>query len=162
MLFDGVKVDYRWKAIEVSEDSEGNEEEKDEVKKDGPKYHSATVVLRLALAPGDSLSNAILKFVTRSRVTSMDRDVENRFHSSLELRMKSIVSISQSVTNKSFRHLMSAQDKNERRKRFVCLEIDDGEKIVFLARTGKDASLLSCGLKLVTEKILEEKRQNLI
>jgi len=153
MLYDGVKVDYRWQQAEEKTEDSGE-------KKDSPKYHSATVTLRLALTPGDDLQNAVLRFITRSRMTpSQNRDKESFYHSSLELKIQNIVGISQLISNKSFRHLMSPQDKHSR-KRFVCLEMEDGEKIAFLARTGKDASLLSCGLKLIIERILQEKNQD--
>lgn len=73
------------------------------------------------------------------------------------LPISSITHISQrSVKGKSE---SSSNEEKKRRKRFVSLETDDKKRVTLLARSGKDATLLACGIKLMVERSHEGESQ---
>jgi len=156
MLFDGVSIDRIWPFVSAK-------------KKDDTQRNLNTmkggqndkVFLKLCLLHEQSLDHATLKFLTRAKFeskSSTPKISENNSKDSdssniTELSIKSIIRISQSMTNNFFPSIKPPHQKDKKRKRFVSIEVDGGNKVMFLARTGKDASLLSCGLKLLVERL---------
>ena len=68
------------------------------------------------------------------------------------LNFSNIVKISQNMPRSLVKPQTSAQEIKKRRKRYVSMRTKHGKRFMFLARTGKDASLLACGLKLLVER----------
>ena len=118
-------------------------------------------LLKLYLLHGQPIWNATLQFITRGATFTSGRSVTSDASTldssnATELNLGSIVCISQSNANNPLLPPSSKPPhaKDKKKMRFVSIEIADGSKIMFLARTGKDASLLSCGLKLLVERFL--------
>jgi hypothetical protein len=149
MLFDGVTIDRAWP--------------KEDGKSDQDASFTTKVTLKLDLRSTDTGREENLLFIAKStgEVTGSTSDFscptvlsKNKCLSeSLDLR--SIVKISQSMPRNFVEPQTSLQEVRKRRKRFVSLKTKDEKRVLFLARTGKDASLLACGLKLLVERSQE-------
>lgn len=147
MLFDGVTIEKFW----IDKD-------------DGKRHQTHTVKVTLKLRrvqdPAEKVKEELIVIVK-----SDDGDVNQPFidfkrplldditrHCTITeiLPVDSITHISQRpVKGKSE---SSTNEDKKRRKRFVSLETEDEKKVTFLARTGKDATLLACGIKLMVER----------
>ena len=153
MLYDGVSIDRIWPLLKTKT--------KDEQMplsslKNGQDHKG---LLKLNLLHGQLLRDSSLKFLTRAPTesrkiskTSQDSSVDLMDPSNTtELKISDIICISQSMTKKFLHSPKPPLEKDKKKKRYVSIEIKDGKTLMFLARTGKDASLLSCGLKLLVE-----------
>jgi len=152
MLYDGVSIDRIWPLLKTKT--------KDEQMplsslKNGQDHKG---LLKLNLLHGQLLRDSSLKFLTRAPTesrkiskTPQDGSIDLMDPSNTtELKISDIICISQSMTKK-FLSPKPPLEKDKKKKRYVSIEIKGGKKLMFLARTGKDASLLSCGLKLLVE-----------
>ena len=112
----------------------------------------------------DSWDNATFQFTTRgnSRFNDEYRNLadfryplQNSEIIAESFKVNNIISISKTIPGSMplSEPQVSETEKKKRKKRFVLLEMNDGTQIMFYARTGKDASLLSCGLKLLIERV---------
>jgi len=150
MLFDGVSIN---RIVDVKK--------KSELMRLGTSSHADEKgLLKLYLLHGQPIWNATLQFITRTGTAPSGRSVTSgatslNTNNATELNLGSIISISQSMASSVLPPgPKSPHSKDKKRRRFVSIEINDGSRIMFLARTGKDASLLSCGLKLLVERFL--------
>lgn len=145
MLFDGITIDSFWR-----NDSERKKNKADQSK----------VLLKLRRSVGsDGETTDDLVFAVRA-----ENDVKDDLHADFRfplddinrnsraceiIRVDKIRLISQKPSNKRSSTTVITDQKNK--KRYVSIETEDKNQIAFLARTGKDASLLACGLKLIAE-----------
>lgn len=152
MLYDGVTIDRVWP------------------KDDGIADNLSTTKVTLKLDYKTTSKGKVesLHFVTRSKTKitgskcnfSSPTDLPKNKCLSETLNLAEIVKISQTIPkNFAQEKISTGADKKKRQKRFVLLETVDGKTVPFLARTGKDASLLACGLKLMAERILQQQRK---
>ena len=147
MLFDGVTVDRIWSEKEDRlGDGKGNGSSLDK--------SSVKVLVKLSLPPEASLKKGVLTLFSKEEVSKAKKSVFRDPVTSLDenettdvLSLKSIFFISQQV---------SGQLSKKQKRRFVSIITKDGKNVTFLARTGKDAALLCCGLKLLLEKCFRE------
>ncbi len=147
MLFDGVTVERTW-----------------EVTKDSPDKVPSKALIKLWHLPSDSWEEASLQLVLRGKTSEQERNSTPDFRQPLQhaekfaevFKLNDIKSISTKLPKNEVllaRKKMSEEEFKRRHKRFVSFEMNDGTNVLFYARTGKDASLLSCGLKLLLEKV---------
>jgi len=139
MLFDGVTVERMWE-----DDS-----------------NTTKYLLKLFHLQSDSWDCATLQLISRSE------SLENDLQSSIDFRhpflntelsvesfkLHSISRISQNKETSTNPSNIMHENNQKKKKRYVSLEMSEGTKIMLLARTGKDAALLSCGLKLLVEHV---------
>lgn len=151
MLFDGVTVERTWA---INGNNENNRTDSAPSK----------ALMKLWHLPEDSWEDAQLHFTSRVRssktATKTSPDFQFPFQNveveAESFRLNCIVSISKKMPGTlllSSKQKLSEEQAKKRQKRFVCFEMRDGTKVFFYARTGKDASLLSCGLKLLIERV---------
>ena len=146
MLYDGVTIDRAW----PTEEGNGGQDSS----------FTTKVTLKLDRKTTSSGKEDCLLFVAKSRVAavgstcdfSCPADLPKNKCLSESLDMLRIVKISQSMPQNFVKKSISLQEARKRRERFVSLKTKDGKRVPFLARTGKDASLLACGLKLLVER----------
>eukprot|EP00979_Chaetoceros_neogracilis_P015051 scaffold5256_cov133-Chaetoceros_neogracile.AAC.1 len=146
MLYDGVTIDRAWPLEEGKDDPDGS--------------FMTKVTLKLHSRCTQSGREDFLLFVAKSRVAAIGSKCDFSCPSELpknkclseSLDLCNIVKVTQNEP-KFAQSNTSLQKGRKRRKRFVSLKTKDGKRVPFLARTGKDASLLACGLKLLVERI---------
>ena len=148
MLFDGVTVERTCVIDESSSEDE----------------FPYKALMKLWHLPEDSWEDASLQLTRRikspSEVSRFPADFQYplRYTGDEEnsFKVTGIVSISTEMPENiilASQKKMSDEETKKRRKRFVSFEMRNGTKVMFFARTGKDASLLSCGLKLLIERV---------
>ena len=150
MLFDGVTVERTW-IISENDDNAPTDR------------LSSKALMKLWHQPEDSWDCAVLKFTSRSKSPAQSQastDFQHPLQASEELSESFLVNNIVTVTKKmppenelSSNVKVSNEERKKRQKRFVSFRMNDGTKVMFYARTGKDASLLSCGLKLLIERV---------
>ncbi len=145
MLCDGVTIDRAWP-------TEGGGQASNE-------QFTSKVTLKLETRATNLGKEQFLLFISKSKSKtgtltdfSKPSDFSKNKHSSESARLQNIVKISQIMPKVFGKPQTSAQEKKKHRKRFVSLETIDEKRFLFLARTGKDASLLAGGLKLIVER----------
>ncbi len=150
MLFDGVTVEHILILKSNSDD-------------DTSQKIPSKALMKLWHLPQDSWENAELQFTSRLKSSKNKKilsDFERPFRKVEELsecfNLSDIISISKTMPeNGDFPQDLrfSGEDSRKRQKKYVSFQTRDGTKVMFFARTGKDASLISCGLKLLTERV---------
>ena len=146
MLYDGVTIDRAWPVEEGKGDHDGS--------------FITKVTLKLDSKCTESGKKDFLLFVAKSRVADVGSncdfscpvDLPKNKCLSESFDLHHIVKITQTEPQNFLEDETSLQKARKRRKRFVSLKTKDGKHVPFLARTGKDASLLACGLKLLAER----------
>ena len=156
MLYDGVTIDRAWAANDKEEGSSNNSRiSKVTLKLDSTISHSGRKQTLLfvdrsnANMTGDGIHTCDFSKPTKSSKSKFVAD---------SLRLLNIVEISQNMPKSFIKPHTSNQEIKKQRRRFVSLTTKDGKKALFLARTGKDASLLACGLKLIAERCQDKKQ----
>lgn len=146
MLYDGVTIDRAW----PTENGRSNVDEpftsKVTLKLDSRATHLGKEHFLLFITKSQTNKTGILRDYTKPT------DLSKNKHLSESLKLHSIVKVSQTMPKSFSKPQTSPQEKKKHRKRFVSLKTNDGKTFLFLARTGKDASLLACGLKLIVER----------
>ena len=153
MLYDGVTIDRAWPLEEGKDDHDGS--------------FMTKVTLKLHSRCTQSGREDFLLFVAKSRVAAIGSKCDFSCPSELpknkclseSLDLCNIVKVTQNEP-KFAQSNTSLQKGRKRRKRFVSLKTKDGKRVPFLARTGKDASLLACGLKLLVERIQKHRHRD--
>jgi hypothetical protein len=153
MLYDGVTIDRAWPLEEGKDDHDGS--------------FMTKVTLKLHSRCTQSGREDFLQFVAKSRVAAIGSKCDFSCPSELpknkclseSLDLSNIVKVTQNEP-KFAQSNTSLQKGRKRRKRFVSLKTKDGKRVPFLARTGKDASLLACGLKLLVERIQKHRHRD--
>ncbi len=151
MLYDGVTVERTWISESESDFSEDR--------------FPSKVLMKLCHLPENSWELATLQFTSRGS-TSNNEDFKLSADFQYPLRnievgaeifkLNDISSISNEMPAKIMtlsKKKLSNDEFKKLQKRCVSFETVDETKVAFLARTGKDASLLSCGLKLLIERV---------
>ena len=152
MLFDGVTVERTWLVNDIKESNDASDK------------LPTKALIKLWHLPADSWEEASLQFSLRGKqleqeqinVPDFRRPLENIDSYADEFKLNDIRSISTILPKNEVlltRKKMSEDEVKKRHKRFVSFEMKDGTQVMFYARTGKDAALLSCGLKLLLEKV---------
>lgn len=150
MMFDGVTAERTWVRKKGSKNTLKN-------------HIPSKALLKLWHLADNSWDNATLRFTSRG--TSFDhhkskawidfRQPMQKENNSIDcFKVIDIVAISTKMPENIMSSAKISKDEmRKRQKRFVLFEMKDGTKVMFFARTGKDASLLSCGLKLLVERL---------
>ncbi len=155
MLFDGVTIDRAW----PYKDEDGGNLDESSRRTSG----TLKVTLKLNQVQKGHEMEEHLNFISRSNGNGKDDIIDFTNPSGMSrincvsesINMRNITKISQNMPRSFLSNRTSAQEARKIRKRFVSVKTESGKKVLFLARTGKDASLLSCGIKLLVERSLE-------
>lgn len=153
MLFDGVTVERTWISMKGT-----NTSEQDKV--------PSKALMKLWHMPEESWELASLQFTSRANVAEnegsphLPPDFRYPFQSEAMIaecfKVDDISSISKTMPDEILlpsKQRISDEEMKKRQKRFLSFEMNDGTQVMFFARTGKDAALLSCGLKLLIERV---------
>mmetsp|Transcript_7788 Transcript_7788/g.11145 ORF Transcript_7788/g.11145 Transcript_7788/m.11145 type:complete len:186 (-) Transcript_7788:97-654(-) len=106
--------------------------------------------LHFTMRPKGGATDDIIDFGNPSGISKI-----NNISESIDLG--DVIKISQNIPRNFLGEQKSVQETRKMRKRFVSIKTKDNQKILFLARTGKDASLISSGLKLISEQRLRRR-----
>ena len=148
MLFDGVTVERLWT------NTKGSSRARSQV--------PTKALMKLSHLPGHSWEHATLQIIPRARSKDYENKsdyqypLQNLPFTAEEFNLNRIVSISKIIPKNALlpsKQKISHDEVKKRQKRFVSFEMSNGTIVMFYARTGKDASLLSCGLKLLMELV---------
>mmetsp|Transcript_15107 Transcript_15107/g.22638 ORF Transcript_15107/g.22638 Transcript_15107/m.22638 type:complete len:1055 (-) Transcript_15107:117-3281(-) len=158
MLFDGVTIDRTWP-------QEKNDRHDDKKSRRGPSTAKVTLKLNQISRGLDREDQQYLHFTMRPKGGATDDIIDfgnpsgiskiNKISESIDLG--DVIKISQNIPRNFLGEQKSVQETRKMRKRFVSIKTKDNQKILFLARTGKDASLISSGLKLISEQRLRRR-----
>jgi hypothetical protein len=149
MLYDGVTIDRVWPTENERGSQDDSPTSKITLKLDSKATNIGTEHFLLFIAKSHKSRKGISSDFTKPT------DLSKNKYLSESLKLHNVVEISQHMPINFKLPQLSSQEKKKWRKRFVSLKTNDGKSIWFLARTGKDASLLACGLKLIVERSCE-------
>ena len=101
--------------------------------------------LLLSILPGEKMDCGCLQFIVKNKTMMKSSNISTT--TAIEIDLSLINSIHQNTG--------ALELDRKMKKRFISIETHDKKKLLFLARTSKDAELLLCGFKLIMEKLVQ-------